>query len=717
MSQSVGGTAIENTASSQPPSILMIDDDTRHLRSLKQLLEAKDYTCDTASSGVDGLALIQKNHYDLLLLDMRMPGMSGQEVLKTLKERSIHLNTVVVSGETSFEDTTEALRNGATDYLKKPYVPAELLARVERALEKKSLEEANQLMQLRINRSEKLHRYIVNNSPDIIFVLDSLGNIIFINAKVESLLHYSRSDLHKKNISMIVDDEDEEKAKYFFDTKSNPIESHRSIELSLKTKDHGNKKQRHFEISIWPLLTEEETQDETASLQIYGSARDITERIEAEEFISFQAYHDLLTRLPNRSLFKDRLSVAITQAQRSEGKLAVMFIDLDRFKVVNDSLGHTMGDRLLQAVAQRLLSCTRKGDTLSRFGGDEFTMLLPDIQGGEAAGLIAQKILNEIKKPFVLSGNEIFIGASIGIAVFPESGDEMDLLIKHADIAMYNVKNTGKDGYKIFADSMHTSTEERMQLEQDLHHSIENNEIAVYYQPQINIENNSIIGVEALIRWNHPELGQLSPAKFIGIAEDSRLIIALDQSTLRKACMDVAAIHELNQKIRLSVNLSPLIFEQKNLVETVTSVLEETQFPAEYLELEITENILVSDRQDILEKLHVLSDMGIRFAIDDFGTGYSSLSYLQKLPISTLKIDRSFIDALSQEHQETGIVDAIISMASSLGMEIIAEGVENEIQLNYLQKLQCKVVQGYLYSEPATLTALKSLINSFNCSK
>ncbi len=702
-----------NKVETKNARILLADDNPRMLDSLSTLLGMYEYQVDTALGGEKAIEKLSSNDYDLLLLDLKMPKVTGHDVMRYMADKNINTMTIVVSGETSLEDISLALRQGAYDYLKKPYIPEELTATVKNAVSKKLLENSHEIMQARLDRSEKLHRFIVNNSHDIIFMLDGKGCFSFLNTRIETLLNYPRDSLLSRHITSLVEDDDKDKINYLFERTMAPNSNSQSIDISIKPNGE-NKGKRFFELSLWRVDDESGQTNFGPSLRymVYGTARDITERMEAEAFINFQAYHDLLTRLPNRSLFKDRLSMAITQAQRGDQQLAVMFIDLDRFKVINDSLGHTMGDRLLQAVSQRLQQCIRKGDTLSRFGGDEFTLLLPDAQTEEAATQVAEKILESIKQPFMLGGHEIYVGASIGISIYPDSGVTLDALIKNSDIAMYKVKKTGKDGYQVFSNEMNTSATERLTLEQDMRKAIENDEFEICYQPQVNIETKTICGVEALIRWNHPTLGRLSPAEFIPIAEDSRLIIDIDTHTLRKACRElrqsrVAGLPEL----RLAVNLSPLLIEKNNFVENILGILEDEDFPASLLELEITENVLISDRQDIVDKLIRLNKAGVNLAIDDFGTGYSSLSYLQKFPINTLKIDRSFINMIQNHDDEACLVNAIVSMAQGLKMEIVAEGVESQLQLRYLSKLGCTVVQGFLFGHP---TKLESVADQFN---
>ncbi|MFT5692880.1 MAG: diguanylate cyclase (GGDEF)-like protein/PAS domain S-box-containing protein [Oceanicoccus sp.] len=708
------GIKLHNNKIPSHAHILLTDDDPRMLDSLRLLLELSNYKIDTASGGQSAIDKLSNNQYDLVLLDLKMPVVTGHDVMQFMSENNINTLTIVVSGETSMHDIGNALKHGAYDYIKKPYIPEELTATVNNAIRKKNLEDSHHIMQERLNRSERLHRFIVNNSPDIIFMLDRNGNFSFLNSKIESILQYPKNHLIGRHISTIVDGEDIEKANYYFEHIGSSHVGAQSIELLLKSYGTDYKK-HHFEVSLWPIDESDgkDTINVSHRYEIYGSARDISDRLEAEAFINFQAYHDLLTKLPNRELFKDRMGVAIAHAQRNELRLAVMFINLDRFKIINDSLGHTIGDKLLQSVSQRLQECIRNVDTLSRFGGDEFTLLLPEMEDTQPAVLIAENILLNMKEPFQVGEHEVHIGASIGIAIYPDSGENLDTLIKHADIAMYHAKKTGKDGYQVFDPQMSNSSTERLSLEQDMRRAIENNEFEVCYQPQVSTASGEIFGVEALIRWDHPRLGRLSPSDFIPIAEESHLIVDIDKQTLRKACREILHYHKNGYPgLRLAVNLSPVMIEKDNFVDHILKTLEEEQYPANLLELEITENILMLDRQDIADKLMRLAGAGIHLAIDDFGTGYSSLSYLQDFPINTLKIDRSFISTIRNTGDDSCIVDAIIAMAKGLKMTVVAEGVENKEQLDYLKALDCDIVQGFLFGKAMQLDHLTEKFKS-----
>jgi len=434
--------------------------------------------------------------------------------------------------------------------------------------------------------------------------------------------------------------------------------------------------------------------------------------------INFQAYHDLLTHLPNRALLKDRLNLAITQAQRNKRKLAAMFLDLDRFKLVNDTLGHSMGDRLLKAVANRLQSCLRGGDTLSRFGGDEFTLLLPEVRTRDDVVVIAEKILDRLCEPFVIDGHELFVGASIGIAMYPEAGDTGEVLIQNADIAMYQVKGRGKNGYQFFSEEMNQQFSTRLSLERELRNGLIQGEFEVYYQPQVALDNGRITGVEALVRWHHSVRGLVDPGEFLPLAEETGLIVQLDEFVQRQAFADVAAWRRAGyEDICVSVNLTALQLEQEGFVERFVESLNTTGLSAEQVKFEITESTLMQDMDLIIPKLKAIRDLGASFAIDDFGTGYSSLSYLHQFPINTLKIDRSFVGDIRAEQGDASIIDAIVAMARGLHLGLIAEGVENRSQLKYLRAQGCQEVQGYIFSPAVPAAEFVALLKSNNFSQ
>ena len=439
--------------------------------------------------------------------------------------------------------------------------------------------------------------------------------------------------------------------------------------------------------------------------------RDITERKQAEETIRHLAYHDALTNLANRTMFEDRLAVTLAQARRKRRMAAVMFLDLDQFKVVNDTVGHALGDRLLQSVAERLTGLVRDGDTVARVGGDEFTLLLAEVERVEEVAEVAERVLDALRQPWVLNGHEFRITTSIGIAMFPNDGEDADSLLSNADTAMYRAKDQGRDNYKLYTPAMNARIVERLALENSLRHGLERGEFLVYYQPQVDIASGKIVGMEALVRWQHPERGLVFPAEFIPVAEETGLIVPLGEWVLRTACAQNKAWQAAGfPPMRVAVNLSARQFQQRDLIEEVDEVLKETGLEARWLQLEITEGMAMQDVESNITVLRKLREMGVQIAIDDFGTGHSSLSYLSRLPIDVIKIDQSFVQDMTTDPNDAAIARSIIVMAHNLKLKVIAEGVETEEQLAFLKKRRCDEMQGYLFSKPAPAEAFEEML-------
>ncbi|HXG57709.1 MAG TPA: EAL domain-containing protein [Thermoanaerobaculia bacterium] len=433
---------------------------------------------------------------------------------------------------------------------------------------------------------------------------------------------------------------------------------------------------------------------------------------EAAELASVEiehlAYHDALTGLPNRPLFIDRLIVSLAQASRTDQKVAVFFLDLDRFKDINDSLGHSTGDVLLKAVAERIRRCVREGDTVARFGGDEFTLLVPRIENVEDAAKIGQKILETLRIPFMVMERELFVSASIGISIYPTDGHDAETLVRNADTAMYRAKDSGRDNYQLYAPAMNARALERLALENMLRKALANDELVLFYQPVVNVRTRSIVGLEALIRWKHPDLGLLSPAHFISVAELSGLIIPIGEWVLRSACRQLRSWHrKIDPALTMSVNLSALQFSQPDLVDLIRSVIDDTGIPSASLQLEITESNAMQNAENTIHTLRELKSLGVRIAMDDFGTGYSSLNYLKRFPIDTLKLDQSFVKDIASDPRDAGIAGAVVTMAHTLSLDVVAEGVETEEQLEFLLRQRCETIQGYLFSAPVPIEELE----------
>jgi diguanylate cyclase (GGDEF)-like protein/PAS domain S-box-containing protein len=445
------------------------------------------------------------------------------------------------------------------------------------------------------------------------------------------------------------------------------------------------------------------------------TCEDISDRKRNEETIRNLAFYDSLTGLPNRSLFTDRMLQELAKAKRQRQMMAVIFIDLDRFKVINDTLGHATGDLLLQAVAKQLKESIREGDTVSRLGGDEFLLLFPDITQVKDASVIAEKIVHKFSEAFMVNNKELYISASLGISIFPDNSDSIETLIKHADTAMYYAKQQGRNNYQFYSPKIDAYTTKKIQMEANLRKAIANNELMLYYQPQVNLIDGKITGAEALLRWQNLEQGAISPAEFIPIAEETGLIQPIGEWIFRTVCRQIKQWQEARlQNIRISVNVSMNQFRQNNFIEILIGILKEMDIQPDCIELEITESAIMHDTGLTTTMLRELRDRGINIAIDDFGTGYSSLSYLKYLPISRLKLDQSFVHSLGINPNDEAISRAIIAMAHSLNLQVVAEGVENADQLTLLKTYDCDEVQGFLFSKALTADDFIKFVDSYH---
>jgi diguanylate cyclase (GGDEF)-like protein/PAS domain S-box-containing protein len=692
------------------PKLLLVDDEPRLLSSLYELLQGRGYHLVTAATGNEAIAHLSKLRFDLVLLDLRLPDIGGHQIMDFINEKGIGADVIVMSGEVGIDAAIGAIKRGAYDYLRKPYSREELLKTVANALKQRRLEQANAVMTNQLENSEKMYRYLVDSSPDIIYTLNHEGRFTFINDRAYQLLGYERDALIGQHYSILVHEEDLERARYAFNERRVDERASRNVELRLKCQS-GASHERTFNNTLMTIslnaIGMHVPDQEVRKLEFYGTygvARDITDRKRAEEVISYQAYHDILTDLPNRILFKDRLGLAVIQAKRKQTELAVMFIDLDRFKLVNDTLGHVKGDELLQQVAGRLKECLRKGDTLARQGGDEFTIVLPELRDRGDASMVADKFLECLQLPFDLDGHEVHISASIGIAIYPTHGESIDELLRHADIAMYQVKGEGKNGHAFYDPSMQDASHQKIALEQSLRRALENDELEMHYQPQIDAVSGRIVGAEALMRWNHPTRGLVPPGEFLPFAEESGLMLPISDWMIGALCRDMLQWnHAGGNGVRLSLNLSPQYLERGDFFEKMRGALLRHGIAPSLIEVEITENICIRNPQHAIEQLNKLGQLGVSVAIDDFGTGYSSLAYLHRFPVHTIKIDQSFVQEIHDEHGHYPVVLAIISIARGLGLNLIAEGVETQAQARYLRSNGCMMMQGYLYHRPIPL--------------
>lgn len=550
---------------------------------------------------------------------------------------------------------------------------------------------ARKRAELALIGSEKRYRSLFENNLSAVFRAAAGGKILDCNPALVAMLGYgSREELLQRSAADILYDPGEERALLGQLAREASLSNY---EIRLKRKDGA---------PVWALHNVALLQSEDGQpAVIEGTAFDISRRRRAEEELRHLAYYDAVTGLPNRTLLEDRLSKAMAAARRRKEKLALLFLDLDHFKVINDSLGHATGDRVLNEVATRLKKWSRDQDTVARLGGDEFVIVVNGVKEIGDVAVAARRVLDAMTAEARIEGRSLSIGCSLGISIFPDHGTDAVALLKNADAAMYSAKENGRNNFQFFTPEMNAQVVERLNLESDLRAALQNNELFLVYQPQSDIASGKLIGAEALLRWQHPKLGLIPPDKFIRIAENSGLILPIGEWVLRTACAQSRKWHsEGLPAVPVAVNVSAVQFRQEGFLDLIRRVLRETGLPPEYLELELTESLIMSNAESIVSMLRQLKETGVKLSIDDFGTGYSSLSYLRHFPVYKLKVDRSFVREVTANPDDAAITGTIISMAKSLNLKVIAEGVETEAQMRFLSKHRCDEVQGYYFSKP-----------------
>jgi diguanylate cyclase (GGDEF)-like protein/PAS domain S-box-containing protein len=534
----------------------------------------------------------------------------------------------------------------------------------------------------------------LEQTADSVMITDARGIVQYVNQSYEQMSGYSKEETIGGRPSIVKSGRQE---KEFYKRMWETIASGKVFQdvLVNKRKDGSY---YYEEKTITPL------KDSRGDIVSYVSTgKDISERMQAQEHLQYLAHHDPLTELPNRAMLTERMRHAIQLSQRNNSRMAVLFLDVDRFKVINDSLGHEVGDKLLQNLAQRLCSSVREGDTVARLGGDEFIVLVEEIIDSSDVAHVARNIAEAFSRPVYLEDHELYVTTSIGISVYPEDGVETGILIKNADTAMYRAKDRGRNNYQFYSADMSSRAFERLTLESGLRRALEREEFTLHYQPQIDISTGRTIGVEALIRWQHPELGLVSPADFIPLLEETGMIVPVGEWILKTACQQNKYWQDQGiEGLTVSVNLSVRQFYEKDMVDMIGRTLEDTGLAPGLLDLEITESVIMKSADTTIETLKELNKLGVSLAIDDFGTGYSSLSYLKRFPIDRLKIDQAFVRDITTDPDDASIVSTIIAMAHNLKMGVVAEGVETVEQEQYLRDSNCEVMQGYLYSRPLT---------------
>jgi len=695
--------------------VLIADDDDAIRMLVSESLQMAGFDVLEAENGSVALELFVQYRPEVILLDVMMPGMDGFDTCRALRQLpgGEGVPVLMMTGLDDVDSISKAYEAGATDFAGKPINFLILSHRVRYMLRARRMTNELRESKARLDRAQRVAR-LGHWEWDI-----GSGGLMW-SGEVYAQFGLSSKDFQPTYDGFLerVHPDDREL-----------VESAVAQALKHKSKysvDHRiilpNKTVRYVH-EQGQVLTDKDGNP----VRMTGTVQDITDRKEAEDKIRHLAYYDSLTQLPNRMLFNDRLMQAIALAKRHERMLAILFIDLDRFKHINDTLGHSKGDELLQAVAGIFSECIRESDTITHFeteivantvarlGGDEFVISLADIKRPEDAATVAQRILEALEKPIKLGAHEVFVSASIGVSIYPNDGEDAETLFMHADTAMYHVKDAGKNNYQFFIKSMNAAAHGRMSMESNLHKALEREEFVLHYQPQVDSRSEGIVGMEALVRWNHPELGLVPPATFIPLAEETGLIVPMGDWVMRQACMHARACDEAGlDPLRVSVNLSGHQFREKRLVSLVGDALQEAGLDPVRLELEITESVVMENAELTVRTLRELKAMGVRVSIDDFGTGYSSLSYLKRFPIDSLKVDRSFIQDITIDPDDAAITRAIIAMAKSLRLEVVAEGVETAEQLNFLRLEGCELIQGYLFSKPLPADDFIMLMNTYD---
>jgi diguanylate cyclase (GGDEF)-like protein/PAS domain S-box-containing protein len=554
--------------------------------------------------------------------------------------------------------------------------------------------------------SETYLNAILRYSPALISVKDLDGNVVLASEHFKCMANIDDSGFVGKNVFDVYP-KDVAQSMWDIDTAAKNNQQTYELELDLMHKDGSL---HTYLIVKFPLRNKDNKMFGVCTIGTDITERKIAENAlrEQQSRLNFMAFHDSLTALPNRSLFYDRIYHGLARARRSNSKVALMLLDIDRFKIINDSLGHDAGDVLLKAIAMRLNEGVRDMDTVARLGGDEFVIVLEGIHDMDDVIFVANKLLTTLARPLDISGHSITTTVSIGVSVFPDDGKDTDELLKNADIAMYKAKEAGKNNCQFYTKGMNATAVNYLLLENDLRRAIDLNQLILHYQPQIDLKTNDIVGVEALVRWQHPDRGLVSPAHFISLAEETGLIVPMGEWVLREACRQQK--DWLNRGIhvgKVAVNLSPRQFRQKNFPEKVAAVLHSVDLSPEHLELEITESCAMEHAGETINQLNQLKQMGMDIAIDDFGTGYSSLAYLQRFPIQKLKIDRSFIHDIHDDINDAAIAKSIIGLAHNMQMIVVAEGVENQCQADWLRSKGCDQVQGFMYAKPMSAKQLE----------
>ena len=691
-------------------TILLIQDDVSDAECVREALNGSDDRSfrvewvRSCSDGLDRLAQEGKNGQDdiaAVLVDLSLPDSEGIETFAQLFSAVPHIPILVLSTLQDEAIAKLAVQQGAQDYLLKGRLDSYLLPKalgsmMDRAANAEALFDEKERAQVTLN-----------SIGDAVMSTDVSGQVTFLNVVAEGLTGWSCKEAEGHPLEEVFKIVDASSRKALKNPMALAIRENKTVGLTpnciLIRRDGVD---AAIEDSAAPI--HDRRGRVTGAVMVF---RDVSATRALSLKMSYLAQHDGLTDLPNRTLLTDRLNQAMALAHRHRQKLALLFLDVDRFKHINDSLGHGVGDRLLQSVAKRLLSCVRSSDTVSRQGGDEFVVLLSEVTQARDSATCANKMLAALGAPHQIDAHELHITASIGIVTYPDDGRDAETLMKHADFAMYHAKDAGRNNYQFFKPEMNVRAIERQYLENSLRQALERNEFELHYQPKIDLETKAMMGVEALIRWRHPQRGLVPPDQFIPIAEECGFIVPIGRWVLREACRQTKTWQDAGlTPLRVAVNISAVELRAKDFVAGVGAILAETGLDPSCLELELTETFLMQDATSTGDVLRGLKDMGVQLALDDFGTGYSSLSYLKRFPIDTVKIDQSFVRDVTTDADDASIVSAVISMADSLHMRVVAEGVETREQLAFLKERGCAFGQGFYFNRPMIADEFSQLL-------
>ena len=638
---------------------------------------------------------------DIVLSDFAMPQFDGLSALRIVRELLPHLPFIFVSGTIGEETAIESLRSGANDYVLKTNLPR-LPTAVRRALQDAS----ERTRRLETEEALRLRDRAVEASVNPVLIVSATDPdmpLVYVNRAFEHVTGYSRDEVIGANCRVL---QGEDRDQPELD----------KIRRAISEQCDGQALLRNYRKDgslFWNKLYVTPVRDPASNrvTHFVGVQYDITEIKRYQEELEHQANHDALTGLPNRNLLRDRLTQAVALAQRYKRPFSLNVIDLDNFKLINDSLGHDVGDRLLKIAAERIAACVQAGDTVARLGGDEFVLLVAEQEQEEGAYRAVQRVMATISQPFVIDQREFKITCSIGIASFPRDGEDADTLLRNADTAMYRAKDLGRNNFQLYSSEMNADLGERLMLETDLWNAVKRNELVLHYQPKVELKGGRIIGMEALLRWRHPTKGMIPPGKFIPVAEASSLITEIGRWVIHEACATNKAWQDANlRSVPIAVNISARQLHDKDLVETIRTALQTTRLRPDLLEIELTESAVMMHADDAINTMARLRGMDVRISLDDFGTGYSSLSYLKRLPVTGLKIDQSFVRDLAFDPDDAAIVRAIVAVAHELMLDVTAEGVETAEQAEFLSAHGCREAQGYYFARPVPAEEMRKLL-------